>query len=385
MAGAVLSIIAGAGILLAVLGCGYLVAAIVLTGRFADDRGPERPASFPGVALLKPLCGAEPWLFDNLASFCRQSYPGPVTMVCGVMTHEDGATAVVEELQRTFPRAAIDLVVDPLTHGANRKVSNLANMAARIDQPIVIVSDSDVRVERDYLSRVVAALTSSGVGGVTCLYYGVPGEGHWSALAALGIDGHFLPSVIVGLAVGRAQPCFGSTIALRRQTLDSIGGFAAFADRLADDYAIGAALRLRGERIAIPGFAVAHRCEYGHWRDLWAQELRWARTLRSIDPAGYAGSVIVHPFAWALLALAAGGGAPALALAFCAIGGRMALLWRLERAFGIPRHPYWLIPLRDLFSAAVYLTSYLGRDVVWRGRRYRIGPDGQMSERRTKT
>ena len=356
MAGAVLSIIAGAGILLAVLGCGYLVAAIVLTGRFADDRGPERPASFPGVALLKPLCGAEPWLFDNLASFCRQSYPGPVTMVCGVMTGEDGAAAVVEELQRTFPRAAIDLVVDPLTHGANRKVSNLANMAARIDQPIVIVSDSDVRVERDYLSRVVAALTSSGVGGVTCLYYGVPGEGHWSALAALGIDGHFLPSVIVGLAVGRAQPCFGSTIALRRQTLDSIGGFA-----------------------------VAHRCEYGHWRDLWAQELRWARTLRSIDPAGYAGSVIVHPFAWALLALAAGGGAPALALAFCAIGGRMALLWRLERAFGIPRHPYWLIPMRDLFSAAVYLTSYLGRDVVWRGRRYRIGPDGRMSERRTKT
>lgn len=384
MAGAILTIIASLGILMALLGCGYLVAAIVLIGRFAQDREPSRPAPAPGVTLMKPLYGAEPWLFDNLASFCRQNYPGPVTMVCGVLAREDGATAVVEKLQRTFPRAAIGLVVDERLHGSNRKVSNLTNMAAHIDQPIVIMSDSDVRVERDYLSRVVAALTADGVGGVTCLYYGVPGEGHWSQLAALGIDAHFLPSVIVGLAIGRARPCFGSTIALRRTALEAIGGFAAFADRLADDYAIGEALRRRGERIVIPHFAVAHRCEYGHWRDLWAQELRWARTLRSIDPAGYAGSTVMHPFAWSLLALVAGGGAPALILAFCAIGGRMALLWRLEQVFGIPRHPYWLIPMRDLFSAAIYLTSYFGRDVVWRGRRYRIGPDGQMCERRTE-
>jgi ceramide glucosyltransferase len=382
MTGGLLIIIASAGVLMAALGCGYLVAAAVLVGRFAQDRGPAPPSPAPGITLMKPLCGAEPSLLDSLASFCRQDYPGPVTIVCGVLDRDDGAIAVVEELQRAFPRAAINLVVDPRLHGSNRKVSNLANMGARIDHPIVVISDSDVRVELNYLSRVVAALTADGVGGVTCLYHGVADEEPWSQVAALGVDAHFLPSVIVGLALGRAQPCFGSTIALRRVTLDAIGGFAAFAERLADDYAIGQALRLRGEQVAIPRFAVAHRCEFEHWRDLWTQELRWARTVRSIDPAGYAGSIVMHPFAWSLLSLFAGGGTPALALAFCAIACRLALLWRVERAFGLPPHSYWLIPLRDLFSAAVYLASYLGRDVVWRGRRYRIGAGGKMYERR---
>lgn len=383
MTAGLLAILASAGILMAALGCGYLIAAAVLVGRFAQERGPAPPSPAPGVTVLKPLCGAEPWLLDNLASFCRQDYPGPVTIVCGVLDRDDGAIGVVEDLRRAFPAVAIDVVVESRIHGSNRKVSNLANMAARIDQPIVVLSDSDVRVERDYLSRVVAALTPAGVGGVTCLYYGVAGAGHWSQLAALGVDGHFLPSVIAGLALGRAQPCFGSTIALRRATLEAIGGFAAFADRLADDYAIGQALRTRGERVAIPRFAVAHNCDCEHWRDLWALELRWARTIHGIDPAGYAGSIVMHPFAWSLLSLFAGGGTAALALAFCAIGCRAALLWQVEQAFGLPRHPYWLIPMRDLFSAAVYLASYLGRDVVWRGRRYRIGPGGKMSERRT--
>lgn len=384
MTGGLLIIVASAGFLMAALGCGYLVAAAVLVGRFAQERGPAAPSPAPGVTVLKSLCGAEPWLLDNLASFCRQDYPGPVTIVCGVLDRDDGAIVVVNELQRAFPAVAVTLVVEPRLYGSNRKVSNLANMAAHIDQPIVVLSDSDVRVERGYLSRVVAALTADGVGGVTCLYHGVAGAGHWSQLAALGIDGHFLPSVIAGLALGRAQPCFGSTIALRCTTLEAIGGFAAFADRLADDYAIGQALRTRGERVAIPRFAVAHHCAYEHWRDLWAQELRWARTIRSIDPAGYAGSIVMHPFAWSLLSLSAGGGTAALALAFCAIGCRVVLLWRVEQAFGLPRHPYWLIPVRDLFSAAVYLASYLGRDVVWRGRRYRIGPGGKMCERRTE-
>jgi ceramide glucosyltransferase len=383
MAEALLTLIVGASAMMAALGCAYLIVAAILVGRFATDRPRAPPSPAPGVTLMKPLCGAEPWLYDNLASFCRQDYPGAVTLVCGVLDPADGATAVVEELRRNLPSAAIALVADPRPHGPNRKLSNLTNMAARIDQPLVVISDSDVRVERDYLSRVAAALADDSVGCVTCLYYGQPDEEPWSQVAALGIDAHFLPSVIVGLALGRAQPCFGSTIALRRTTLEAIGGFAAFADRLADDYAIGQAVRATGARVAIPHFAVAHQCAYAHWRDLWAQELRWARTIRGIDPAGHAGAIVMHPFAWALMALLGGGGTPALALAAGAIACRLALLWRVERALGIPRHPYWLIPMRDLFSAAVYVASYLGRDVVWRGRRYRVGRDGKMYERRT--
>jgi ceramide glucosyltransferase len=374
-------LVAGAALLIAVLGCLYLVAAAVLVARFAKEPAPRPPTPAPGVALMKPLCGAEPELSDNLASFCRQDYPGPVTLICGVQSSDDGAIAVVEALRRAFPERVIDLVVDPRLHGTNRKVSNLINMATRIDQPIVIVSDSDVRVAPDYLARVITALSQHDVGGVTCFYYGLAGEGQWSEMAALGINAHFLPSVIVGLALGRARPCFGSTIALRRATLDALGGFAAFADHLADDYAIGAALRARGLRVAIPRFAVAHRCEFGHWRDMLVQELRWARTIRSIDPVGHAGSAVMHPLAWAFLSLFTGGGTPALVLAFAAIACRLVLIKRIERSFALAPHPYWLIPMRDLFSAAVYAASFLGRDVAWRGRNYRIGADGHMSER----
>jgi ceramide glucosyltransferase len=381
--GGPLIIIASIGVLMAALGCIYLLAAGILVRRFAQHRAPGLPTPAPGITVMKPLCGAEPWLFENLASFCRQDYPSRMTLVCGVADPNDPAIAVVAELQRAFPDASIELVVDPTSHGPNRKISNLVNMTASIDQPVVIVSDSDVRVERDYLARVAAALAEDGVSGVTCLYWGEADAEPWSQIAALGIDGHFLPGIVVGLALGRAQPCFGSTIAFRRTALDATGGFAAFADRLADDYAIGQALRARGGRVAIPPFAVAHRFAYSHWRDLWTHELRWARTVRSIDPAGYAGSIVMHPFAWSLLALVAGGGTPALAFAFGAIGCRFLLLWSVERAFNLPRHPYWLIPMRDLFSAAIYLASYLGRDIVWRGVRYRIGRNGELSERRT--
>src|SRR5262249_1533728 len=175
--------------------------------------------------------------------------------------------------------------------GSNRKVCTLANMAARIRHDVVVVSDSDIRVDPGYLSRVVAALQASGVGAVTCLYYGVPATGLWSRLSALAINAHFLPSVVFGLALRLARPCFGSPIALTRATLAQLGGFAAFADRLDDDYAIGDAVRRRGRGVAIPSFAVAHQCTQTSARELWRHELRWARTIRSIDAIGYAGSI----------------------------------------------------------------------------------------------
>ena len=176
---------------------------------------------------------------------------------------------------------------------------------------MVVLADSDMRVGPDYLSRVIAALEEPGVGAVTCLYYGIPVTGPWASLAALAINAHFLPSVVVGLAVGLARPCFGSTLALRRRTLGEIGGFIAFVDCLADDYAMGKALRARGCTIAIPPFAIAHMCTQTSAREFWRHELRWARTIKSIDPVGYAGSIVAHPLPWALIAALLGAGSSA--------------------------------------------------------------------------
>jgi len=371
-----------AALLLALLGCVYLVAAAILVGRFARRRASAAPSSMPRVTILKPLHGDEPALRDNLASFCGQDYPGPVQIIFGVQDPNDQAIATVRRLREDDPARDIDLVVDGTMHGSNRKVSNLVNMTRRIRHEVIVLADSDMRVGPDYLRRIIAALEEPGVGGVTCLYHGIAASGLASRLSALGIDAHFLPGVVVGLALGLARPCFGSTIALRCETLAEIGGFAAFADCLADDYAIGDALRARGYRVCVPPFAIAHVCSQMAGRDLWRHELRWGRTIRTIDPLGYAGSIFGHPLPWALMAMFLGAGSvllgPAIVLAAAAVGCRIALVKRVEGAFGLGTHPYWLLPLRDLLSFAVFVAGLLGRDVDWRGRRYQVVSGGTL-------
>jgi ceramide glucosyltransferase len=373
--------LAATALVLAVIGCGYLIAAAILVGRTVRARPAPAasPTQNPDVTILKPLAGDEPGLYDNLASLCAQDYPGRVQIICGVDDPADGAVAVVERLQKAHPACDLALVIETKAHGSNRKVGNLINMAPRIAHDVVVIADSDIRVAPDYLARVVAALPAPGVGAVTCLYYGAPIGAFWPRLSALAINAHFLPSVIVGLALSRARPCLGSTIALRRAALDAIGGFTPFADRLADDYAIGEALRAHGFAIAFPPFAVAHMCTDTSLHELWQHELRWARTICSIDPAGYAGSLVAHPLAWALIAvlivapLASSAMLwPAVAIAIAAIVCRVALLRRTAHAYALSPQPYWLLPVRDLLSFAVFVASFLGRDVIWRGSRYRI-------------
>jgi ceramide glucosyltransferase len=359
-------------------GCACLVCAMFLTSRFPRRASPAPDASMLRVTILKPLHGAEPGLFENLASFCTQNYPGAVQIVLGVQDPRDDAIAVVEQLRSKYKDCHLDLVVDATMHGLNRKVSNLVNMWRYVEHDVVVVADSDMRVDPDYLSRIVAPLEQPGVGAVTCVYHGLPVTGFWAQLAALGINAHFLPNVITGLGLKLAQPCFGSTIALKRKALLEIGGFIRVVNCLADDYAIGAALRARGYRISVSPITVGHVCGEMSASELWHHEVRWARTIRSLDPAGYAGSIITHAFPLALIAALGGvateslGPATALGLGAAAFGCRLALLRQVERAFNLLPQSCWLVPLRDLLSFAVFVSSFFGQSARWKGRRYRF-------------
>jgi ceramide glucosyltransferase len=361
---------------LAFAGSVYALTAGILVRRFA-----RRPAPLANgrasVTILKPLHGAEPGLHDNLASFCAQDYPGPVQIIFGVQDPADAAIAVVRRLMADFPSADISMVVDPSPHGANRKIANLINMAKSIRHDIVVLADSDMRVERDYLARVIGALAQPGIGLVTCLYRGVPAAGFWSRLAAMAIDYHFLPSVLLGLSLGIARPCFGSTIALSRDMLTRIGGFEAFADHLADDNAIGEAVRRAGQRVAIPTMVIAHACPTRGPRELFHQELRWARTIRALDPPGFLGSVVTHPLPFALLALGTGHmGVLGAVVVAGVIACRLVLQAQVDHALGLTATRWPLGPLRDLLSFLVFVASWFGGAVSWRGRRYRVGRDG---------
>lgn len=364
---------------LALLGAVYAVVAAELVRRKLRGRDPE-PEGWPTVTLLKPLHGAHPRLERDLESFLAQDYPAPVQVLFGLRSAEDPAYAVARDLCDQHGQRDLRVVVDPRLHGANRKVSNLINLVPQIRRDIVVLSDSDIRVPPDYLRRVVAALEQPGVGAVTCLYVGRPeGRGLIPRLSAMGTDQHFLPNVCLGLAVGLAKPCFGSTIALRRETLEAIGGFEAFADLLADDYEIGRAVRGLGLTVAVPPFVVEHAASEGTWRELFAHELRWARTIRRIDPGGHAGTLVTNPLPLALVGAAlARGSLPALSVVAAVLIARFWLASRVAAATGRSVGPLWLTPIRDILSFSVYVASFGGDSVTWGGERFRTDSRGAM-------
>jgi ceramide glucosyltransferase len=365
----------------AALGCLAMLVMATLVPSFARREQPTRGAE-PAVTILVPLHGDEAGLFDNLASFCNQDYSGPVQVIFGVTDLHDPAVHVVERLRSAFPARRLELVVDGFAAGSNPKVANLIAMSARIEHDILVLADSDIRVEPDHLRRLVGALDPSGRGAVTCPYFGISIGNPWSQLARLGVDGHFLPGVMLGVRLGLTRPCLGSTICMRRDSLAAIGGFEAVANCLADDHALGEALRKRGETVVLLPFAVGHICSEASWRELWLHEVRWALTIRTVNPLGYAAWTIGHGFPLALAAVCLGGGLPACALAAAALACRAALVRALERGYDLPAHSYWLLPVRDLLSFAVFIAGFAGRNVSWKGRRFRVlVEDGPMLER----
>jgi ceramide glucosyltransferase len=361
----------------AAVGTVYQVVSTLLLRRFAA-RPAAAPATCPPVTLLKPLCGDEPRLEANLRSFCCQRYPA-TQIVFGVHSADDPARLVAERIRADGGDVAV--VVgrgDPET--GNPKVANLVDMMPVARHDVLVVSDSDMEVGPDYVAAVVATLERPGIGIATCLYVGSPAEGVWSRLGAMGINHGFLPSVLVAEAVGRTDGCFGATIAIRRDTLAAVGGFESLREQLADDYLLGAAVRARGQTIALAQCLPRSVVYEPGFVRLFAHELRWGRTLASIDPFGYFASVVTQAVPLALLGLAAavwaGSALPAAVAALAAVAGRLWAVRGQERALGLERQPVWLVMLRDVLSFAVQMVAVSGRTVRWRGRRFRIGRQG---------
>jgi len=362
----------------AVLGSFYHLTAIILVLRFPRARKVP-PAPFPAVTILRPLHGNEPGLFGRIASLCRQDYPGRVDVICGVQQEHDPAIPVVRLLQATG-RPEIELNIDGCEHGSNRKISNLINMLPAASQDVVVISDSDIAVDPHYVASLVAELEEPGVGAVTCAYHGTSAEGIWAQLSAMSINLQFLPNVIAAVSLNAAHPCLGATIALHREVLAQIGVFRRFADELADDYAIGSAVRALGRKVVVSRFTVGHVCFERDFRALWGRQLRAARTIQAIDPLGYAGTIFMHPLALSVVAAILGVSGSFLLIS-AALICRLALCWAIERAFALPRHRYALIPVQDAIAFAIFLTSFFGREVEWRGKTFTVA-DGFLSQSR---
>jgi ceramide glucosyltransferase len=366
----VIAIIHGLGIALAFAGTGYAFVALwaLLKSRRARVVNDISAKDQRPVTVFKPLHGAEPRLYENLRSFCVQQHPN-YQLIFGVRDPDDAAIAVVQRLQSEFPQLDIAMVIDPRVYGANFKVSNLLNMAPHAKHDWFVLADADIDVPTDYLTRVTAPLADANVGIVTCLYYGIPNRSFWSRLGRLFIDDWFAPSVRLSHAFGSTRFAFGSTICLRRYALQTIGGFEALRDTLADDFWLGELTRRAGLRTVLSDVVVGTDVNESQLKDLWAHELRWLRTIRSLAPWGFAMTFVCFTTPLLVLGLSLAPGAITVTLALLGAAARVLIhfLQRRTSDRAFPRHEVLLVPLRDVLMLMEWAVALAGWQVRWRG------------------
>ncbi|MGH8751505.1 MAG: bacteriohopanetetrol glucosamine biosynthesis glycosyltransferase HpnI [Burkholderiales bacterium] len=357
----------------------YLAFALTRIIAFGKQN-PDSANFHTAVTLLKPVCGLEPELYENLRSFCEQDY-SQYQVIFGVRDAQDPALAVIRRLLEDLPQLDLALIVNESVIGANLKVSSLANMYRAVKHDVLVIADSDMRVGRDYLSMVAAPFADPQTGAATCLYKGVPVAGLASRLGAMFINDCFAPSVLVALSFQQLRYCFGATMAIRRAALEKMGGFAALADELADDYLLGKKVAQQGFKVALARYVVENRVWEPNFKTLFQHELRWARTMRTMQPVGYAFSFVTYPVALALLFVVISPALTGLTLGVVSVIMRVLLHRAVHTSLRIPGPTQaWLAPLRDILSFAVWAASFCGRNVRWREQKFLVRPDGRLSK-----
>ncbi len=365
---------------MAVAGMGYFLAALLGARVFLRVRRSRQPLFAPGVSILKSLKGLDPGMMDAFRSHCRQEYAGEYELLFGISSMDDPAAAAVAELQAEFPLTSIQLIECPLRLGSNGKVSTLMQLQPHARYEFLLINDSDITVSPRYLERVMAlhapvAAPKRKIGLVTALYRGQAHGTLPSRLEAQGIATDFMPSILLarwlesGLRYG-----LGSTLAVSREALDSIGGLAALVDQLADDYEMGQRIYKAGFGIALTAEVVETSVPPYTWRGFFDHQLRWYRTIRDARPAGYAGLVFTFGFAWALLNLLSSG-LSLLSLWILTLSFFMRLsLAMTVGAEVLGDHQVlpglWLLPLRDLVAFGIWAAGFAGNTIIWRGERF---------------
>jgi ceramide glucosyltransferase len=366
-----------------ILGCAssffYYLLCLWSARIFLRQQGVEKRPSLihvPPVSILKPLKGTDPEIYASFRSHCLLDYP-EYEIIFGVSDAADPAVVSVRQLQQEFPSHAIRLVICPEILGPNVKISNLEQMLAASRYEHLLVNDSDIRIEPDYLRRIVAPLTDEHVGMVTALYRGVPEPTLGSHLESQGISTDFCAGVLVARQLeGGLRFGLGSTLAFRRRDLSRIGGFKSIVDYLADDYELGRRIADLSLKVVLSSVVVETHLPAYDLAGFFAHQMRWARGVRDARLGGYIGLASTFGLFWALLNLIAFRDAAwALEVLAAVVLARFAVAIVVGRFvlndLQVPKR-LWMLPVRDLIAVVIWLVSFAGHTVTWRGDRFRL-------------
>lgn len=372
-------VLAGAALLATAAGLAYTALAAARVRAFRRSSIHTPAPGEPPVTVLKPLHGGEPDLYENLRSFCEQEYSEFQIIFCSA-DPADPALECARRLQREFAHHDIEIAAGGAHNVRNPKIGNLLGAIDRAKHQLLVIADSDIRVDARYLRTIAASFSDPAVGAATCIYGGVPGSGIPSQLGAMFVNDQFAPSVLVAAALEPLTYCFGATMAVRADALERIGGLRVLGDHLGDDYRLGNLVARAGYRVALLPNVVHTSVHERDWKTLWLHELRWARTIRAQRPAGYAGSALTYPLAFAVLfALSAGSPAWGALAIGAALSLRMLLHAEARKTFAPQaRDAMWLLPVRDALSFGVWCAGLSGQRVAWRQRDYAVDANGRL-------
>jgi ceramide glucosyltransferase len=333
----------------------------------------------PPASILKPVRGLDRDAYENFTSFCRLDYP-EYELVFAVADPADAVIPVIEKLRRDYPNVQIRLITGVEQIGENNKVNNLCRLVKEARYELLVMSDSDVRVEPDYLREVVAPFADKNVGAVTAFYRCAGGGTLAADLDMLGMYADSVPSALVAREIeGEVKFAFGWTMATTKTQLAEIGGWEAMVDHHSDDFELGNRIARLGRRVELMRKSVWMVFPQESLKDFLSHELRWSIGLRNVRPAAYVGMIFTHGLPWALMAAFAAASAQWTGLAIAYLAGylilRLSMAWTAG-VWGLGDRAIfkklWLIPLRDAIQAAVWFAAFFSSKVKWRGLEYRV-------------
>ncbi|PZV23132.1 MAG: glycosyl transferase [Snowella sp.] len=365
----------------------YYLYSLYATVVFFKQKQEIDPDFSPPLTILKPLCGLDWESYTALTSFCQQDYP-LYQIIFSVQDSQDPSIGIVQKIQQDFPDLDIELVIRETALGdrilgINPKINNLANGATKAKYPILVLSDSDIQVGKDYLKTIIQPFTDPLVGVVTCLYNSLT-EGWLAGFEALDIASQFCPKVLTARQLEGVKFAFGSTIAIRQETLDKIGGFARIGDYLADDYQLGYLPSQNGYKVILSSYLVEHRLGNVTFNTFLYRQIRWFKCIRVERFWGYVGLIftygIINSFVLLLLTQNSLFGWSIFSLVWNIRFLTAYLITIKYLKDSNAKEFFLLIPLRDFVSFGIWCYSFIGNQVIWRDKTYQLLPNGQLSQ-----